>query len=139
MRIEMNIGLNVVDGNNSDTAVMDRACRAVSLLAESLYFGRVDSRVTQTTYTGPDGQSTTERVLLTTAVLRAPMRDALDMVDYLSKRLKQECIAVGFVNDDTGTLVGGELIGPGAARWGAFDRRYFVRFDAVATAIQEAA
>lgn len=138
MRIEMNIALGVAAGDNSDAAVMSRGCRAVSLLAESLYFGRVESRVDRVTYDNPNGERVTETTLITRAVVRAPLRDVFDMVEYLSERLEQDCIAVALV-DENDAILTGELLGPRASAWGRFNPKFFVRFNPVAVATQKEA
>ena len=69
------------------------------------------------------------------------MRLARAVVFTVAERLQQDCIAVLYVGEDgfTGDGETGELIGPRAAEWGAFDPQYFVRFEAVADATEKEA
>lgn len=132
MDIELNIGLAGAPGAND----MARANYAMRLLSSTLTMARIQSRVEQTRYIGPDGAEVVESTLVARAAVRDP--DRLHAAIYhLAERLEQDCIAVLFVGDGGYTL--GALIGPRAAEWGAFDPRYFVRFDRVAAATEREA
>lgn len=132
MDIELNIGLAGAPGAND----MARANYAMRLLSSTLTIARVQSRVEQTRYIGPDGSEVVESTLVARAAVRD--LDRLHAAIYsLAERLQQDCIAVLSVGDGGYTL--GALIGPRAAEWGAFDPQYFVRFDRVAAATEREA
>lgn len=132
MDIELNIGLAGAPGAND----MARANYAMRLLSSTLTIARVQSRVEQTRYIGPDGSEVVESTLVARAAVRD--LDRLHAAIYsLAERLEQDCLAVLFVGD--GGYTPGALIGPRAAEWGAFDPQYFVRFDRVAAATEREA
>lgn len=134
MKIEMNIGLP------ADRIPAEAAVAAIRLLSESLCFGRVESRIQPVSYTGPSGREVVEHSLVVRAAARNLDRIPL-VVFAVAERLGQDCIAVLYVGDDgfTGDGETGELIGPRAAEWGAFNPEFFVRFEAVADATEQAA
>lgn len=132
MDIELNIGLAGAPGAND----MARANYAMHLLSSTLTMARIQSRVEQTRYIGPDGAEVVESTLVARAAVRDP--DRLHAAIYhLAERLERDCIAVLFVGDGGYSL--GDLIGPRAAECGAFDPQYFVRFDRVAAATEREA
>lgn len=112
MDIELNIGLAGAPGAND----MARANYAMRLLSSTLTMARVQSRVEQTRYIGPDGAEVVESALVARAAVRD--LDRLHAAIYsLAERLEQDCLAVLFVGDGGYTL--GALIGPRARRSGA--------------------
>lgn len=136
MQVEMNIGLTSKDGRNAPHEVMDRAVRAVSLLSESLYFGRIENRFKQARYEGPDGP-VVEPTLVVRTVACQPLLSIRHLIRYLAGRMGQDCIAVRFEDDRGGPY--GELIGPRAQAWGDFNPDFFIRYDAVASATDKEA
>lgn len=132
MDIELNIGLAGAPGAND----MARANYAMRLLSSTLTMARVQSRVEQTRYIGPDGSEVVEATLVARAAVRD--LDRLHAALYqLAERLARDYIAVLFVGEGGYTF--GDLIGPRAEEWGAFDPQYFVRFDRPAAATEREA
>src|SRR5690606_19087141 len=96
MKVDLNIGLVVAGGDNSPTAVTERAVEAVRLMAESTLFGRVRSRIEYVAYEDPTGKPVTEATLITTAVCRDRLPSIRHLIHYLAGRLGQDCIAARF-------------------------------------------
>ena len=71
----------------------------------------------------------TERTLVVEVHPRNDTRTTRASVYRLSVELAQDCIAVGYV-DDQGNVIDGELVGPNAVDWGTFDPDYFVKLSA---------
>jgi len=117
IQMELNIGLEVPDGPNSEALVSDRAAMALAWLSAFV----VDSRRFETRYTGPAGEVVERSLFIRLAVDRT--RAAIPQVYTLSSLLRQDCIAVYYPSRDSGLL-----IGPNAELWPAFDAKYFTRF-----------
>lgn len=135
--VEMNIGLTVAGGPNSDSDILARGCLAVRLLAQSLMLARVNTRIERVSYSDPGGATVSESTLVVRAAMRASRPMIRDIIHEVARRLAQDCIAVLFVADDGDTS--GEMIGPQADKWPAFNPEFFVRFDAVADATERRA
>lgn len=111
MKIELNIGLNVTNGDNRMAA---RSARAVVAFAALAGWATSDRRA----------DSATEDTLI--MVCHVPSEDIAifnETVFALAQAIRQDCIAV--FNVETGV---GELIGPNAAQWGEFNPEFFIRF-----------
>lgn len=117
MIIELNIGLNVTNGDNRMCKRSDRAVLALRTLAGWITFDR-------------RAYSQTEETLILVCHVDAEDRDEFNAVVFeLSADLQQDCIAVY-----NATSFSGALIGPNAAAWGEFNPDFFIRYDAGATA-----
>lgn len=108
--IELNIRLDVREGGNSDTDIARRAAEALALLGTCAHH-RADFLV--------NGAPVPHLV-----AGRAAGGWTVDALYLLAVRLHQECIAVYHPAQDRG-----ELVGPGASVWGAFDLAKFKRLD----------
>lgn len=110
--IELNIRLDVLDDGNSDMAINVRESQALAFLgtcfhhrADFLVDGvMVPCLVVNMAATGLEGHK----------------------LHHLAQQLHQACIAVFYPVQDRG-----ELVGPGAGAWGAFDLAQFQRFDEI--------
>lgn len=117
MRIELNIGLNV---EKSDNTPEQRAARADFALR---FLGR--DCITQNILGSRRAQSATEDTLIVVLQVSSGAEARLrTVINDLAHVLLQDCIAVYYV-----TGWSGELIGPGAAAWGAFNPDFFIRCD----------
>lgn len=117
MQIELNIGLNVANGDNSMKA---RSGRVVAALCQFAGYVSLDRRA----------QSATEETLI--LVCQVPSEEMFEfneLVFEAAMDLEQDCIAVY-----NATGWSGELIGPNAVAWGEFNPEYFIRFDKIAPA-----
>lgn len=117
MIIELNIGLNVTSGDNSVHALISRQIRALQFLRNSAYLTNVlNNRL---------ARSETEETLVVklNASSGAENRIRQELFE-LAEYLEQDCIAVY-----NATGWSGELVGPNAAAWGAFNPDYFIRFN----------
>ena len=113
MRIELNIGLEVANGDNSQAARNQRAALALVVL-ETNFGHRAES-------------STEDTLIVQMSVPSEGMAEFQTTVFDLSVGLYQDCIAVY-----NATAMSGELIGPNASAWGAFNPDFFIRFDEAA-------
>lgn len=128
MILELNIGLHVQrpGADNTDGAMMRRASRTMRLLAETLTLARIFSRVQTSRYEN-DGRQVVERTLVVRAAVRGE-RDAIRRHVYrVAAALEQDCIAARWTDLDGATT--GELIGPFAEAWGAYDEKFFTPYD----------
>ena len=117
MQIELNIGLNVTNGDNRMCKRSDRAVLALRTLAGWITFDR-------------RAYSQTEETLILVCHVDAEDRDEFNAVVFeLSADLQQDCIAAY-----NATGWSGELVGPNAAAWGEFNPEFFIRFDESAPA-----
>ena len=112
MRIELNIGLEVANGDNTIHSRSRRAVLAMRALAGWATYDRL-------------AQSSTEETLIMVChVTPEDMFDFHTAVHELAVAIEQDCIAVY-----NATRLSGELIGPNALAWGAFNPEFFIRFD----------
>jgi hypothetical protein len=79
----------------------------------------VSTRVAQSSYNGPDGEVNTQTVV---AKVSCIPHLAVGIAYRLACDLGEDCVAVRF--SDTA----GQLVGPNAAKWGAFNPDFFIRF-----------
>jgi hypothetical protein len=112
MRIELNIGLNIEGSDNTQAQRDSRASFAIATLNMANGTALVGTR---------RAQSATEDTLI--AICEGSGSDVAVVVAELAYELDQDCIAL--FNVETGV---GQLIGPRAAAWGAFNPEYFLRF-----------
>ena len=108
--IELNIRLDVVDDDNSAQAINSRESQALAVLG-TCFHHRADFFV--------DGVTVPRLV----AALDAESWDGARL-HQLAEQLHQAYIAVFYPAQGLG-----ELVGPGAAAWGAFDLAQFKRLD----------
>jgi hypothetical protein len=121
MQIELNIGLNVEGGDNGRAAVNRRHFVAAVVLQHLDFTCRM--RRHEVLYVGPAGE--TQEDTLVARLDPAISPDELQVIlQGLSTLLEQDCIAVLYVFSGAGA---GELVGPRAAKWGAFNPDFFVR------------
>ena len=112
MIIELNIGLEVANGDNSMKA---RSARAVVASVALAGWATFDRRY----------YSDTEDTLV--MVCHVPSEDTAlfnETIFALAQATQQDCIAVYYA-----TGWAGELIGPNAAAWGAFNPDFFIRYE----------
>lgn len=117
MIIELNIGLNVTNGDNRMAA---RSARAVVAFVALAGWATFDRRA----------DSATEDTLI--MVCHVPSEELAvfnETIFALAQATRQDCIAVY-----NATSFFGALIGPNAAAWGEFNPEFFIRYDAGATA-----
>ena len=113
MIIELNIGLNVTNGDNSDEFRAHRATTALKALACGAY--------TQNILGSRRAQSGTEDTLIVKLSVSSGSEQRLRQELFgLSEFLLQDCIAVY-----NATGWSGELVGPNAAAWGEFNPEFF--------------
>lgn len=127
MEVELNIGLNVAEGNNSFEARTERAEAALRLLGSR--FSHISNRLT-TTY-DKDGVAQIEDTLVV-ALRNVPEAfvDVLHRTIFdVAVALDQDCVAAYFSATSTGILVG-----PNADAWGEFNLEYFRRTPGLANA-----
>lgn len=117
MIIELNIGLNVTNGDNSTHALISRHGRVLQFLRNSDYLSNVlDSRLARS--------NTEETVVVKLSVSSGAENRIRQELFELAVWLEQDCIAVY-----NATGWSGELVGPNAAAWGEFNPDYFIRFN----------
>jgi len=113
MRIELNIGLNVANGDNSMRARSARVGMALAALS-----GRwlvLDRRA----------YSNTEETLILRCFVPVEEVETFNFVVFeLAMDLQQDCIAAY-----NAAAMSGSLIGPNTAAWGEFNPDFFIRFD----------
>lgn len=129
MKIEFNIGLAIEGQDNSHEAQEDRASRAVDLLGHLFGFSGLRTMPIQASdYVGPDGEIVEQTLVGELDLGRVDVVSDLvkQRFHYVSIELGQECIAVYIPETNRGML-----IGPLAARWGAFNLEFFKRFSDV--------
>ncbi len=112
MRIELNIGLNIEGTANTQQQRDSRASFAIAEIGNSDCVILVGTR---------RAQSATEDTLVT--ICEGAAQSVTDVATDLAYSLDQEAIAL--FNVETGV---GELVGPYADRWGAFNPKFFIRF-----------
>lgn len=122
MIIELNIGLNVTNGDNSVHGRISRHGRALQFLRNSAYLASVSgTRLVQ---------SATEETLVVKLTLDTwSIAETRQELFELAQFLEQDCVAVY-----NPSAFSGELVGPNAAAWGEFNPEFFLRYDLDATA-----
>lgn len=130
MQIELNIGLLVEGTDNNATARAERAAQALRLLAETTLLGHVHGRIAASVYEH-EGEQVAEPTLIVKATVRGGESRArarvFSVIYRLAARLRQDCIAVLWIEGNG--AISGELVGPRAHEWGAFDPGSFTRYD----------
>lgn len=117
MKIELNIGLEVANGDNSVPARICRHIRALQFLRNSACLTDVlNSRL--------DRSGTEETLVVGLSIAFEDKSSAREEMFELAQWVDQDCIAVYYA-----TGWAGELIGPNAAAWGEFNPEYFIRFN----------
>lgn len=112
MRIELNIGLNVANGDNSEDLRTNRGTSAYRQLSRWAQYGRY-------------AQSSTEETLVVVCSVPVEEVDEFNQVVFeLAMDLQQDCIAAY-----NAAACSGALIGPNTAAWGEFNPEFFIRFD----------
>ncbi len=112
MRIELNIGLNVANGDNSMRA---RSARVVTAFRALAGWATLDRRA----------QSNTEETLIMVCHVPAEDLDEFNQVVFdLAMDLQQDCIAAY-----NAAACSGALIGPNTAAWGEFNPEFFIRYE----------
>lgn len=133
--ITLNIGLHIDGTENTDKLATLRAARAIHSLRTS---GCTIMRTArhEATFPNDKGETVTERTLVVQLLAEGwhAGGSLTSIVDRIAGDLRQDCIAVRY----DGTALG-ELIGPRAAEWGAFNPAYFVGIEQAADATAEAA
>lgn len=126
--IELNIGLHVAGQDNTPAR---RNARAVRALTELALRGATVLRQRRevATYQDQAGETRVEETLVVEILDEAWLRRKPSPFHAISEACGQDCIAVYWPATDSG-----ELVGPRAEEWGAFDLQYFIRFDRVAAA-----
>jgi hypothetical protein len=124
MIIELNIGLNVANGDNSAHALISRDVRALQFLRNSAYLSNVISDRLAVS-------NTEQTRIVALSLASEDESSARAEIFELAVWLEQDCIAVY-----NATAMSGALIGPNAAAWGTFNPDYFIRVDATAPAAQ---
>lgn len=112
----MEIELNFEAGNGTTT---EEARRVLYML--TLGPAAAQSRVVESSYNGPDGEVNVETIVAKVNV--NGVVEALGLAYYLAIFLGQDCVAL-LTYDGTS----GYLVGPNAAKWGAFNPEFFIRF-----------
>lgn len=112
MRIELNIGLNVANGDNSMRARSGRVVAAFRQFAGYATFDRLAN------------SNTEETLVLVCHVAPEGMLEFNELVFEAAMDLEQDCIAVY-----NATAMSGALIGPRADAWGAFNPDFFIRYE----------
>ncbi len=108
MRFQINIGLEIPNQKSSKRDLQKRAKYALSLLQQKFAF--VDARLEQ---------SKSELTLV--ASFQCAASRAIPEALSISETLQQDCVALYCPDTKTGTLVGTR-----AAKWGQFNKEYFI-------------
>ncbi len=117
MIIELNIGLDIAGSANLQSQRDSRAEFALEFLRANA--------ITQNIRGARRAQSSTEETMVVELNVSSGAEQRLrNAVDALAKNLAQDCIAVYYA-----TGWAGELIGPNAAAWGAFNPDFFIRYE----------
>ena len=110
--IELNIRLDVLDDDNSDLAINVRESQALAFLGTCFHHR---------------GDFLVNGVMVPRLVVSMAAGDLEgDKLHQLAHQLHQDCIAVLYPVQGRG-----ELVGPSAGAWGAFDLAMFQRFDEI--------
>lgn len=132
--ITLNIGLHVAGTENTSEQVHRRAVLAINLLRLAGCTLLATARH-EATFPNDKGETVTERTLVVQLLAEGWHKPSLaGIVDRIARELEQDCIALRY----DGTALG-ELIGPRAKEWGAFDPAYFIGIEQAADATAEAA
>lgn len=126
MKVEFNIGLDVAGSRNSLHDCTVRARQAISIIKSTGIRYQVERISSQ--YEGPDGTIHLEQALVVElSVYEAARIASIRSLAYeIAVALSQDCVAVYWPSADRG-----ELIGPNAAKWGAFNINHFKTFSEV--------
>jgi len=119
MKFAINVGLHVSGGDNSASAVFARA--VIAHLAIGGFIGSRGSYNDRQVYRG--GQEPT--LIVKGYLSKVSMPELENLLFELAISMQQACIAVAELDADD-KPVNGQLIGPNAAAWGAFNPDYFV-------------
>ena len=111
--VVLNVGLNVSESNNDGRAmVLDRMA-----VQEAVIY-----RLTGVQALATEALSSTEPTAVIRLKTDLDARQVEGIVNYLAARFKQDAIAYTF----NGV---GYMVGPNAAKWGAFNPNYFIFLD----------
>lgn len=108
MQIELNFEAGTAGRNRAEYAFVEFARSYVR-----------DTRIERSSYNGPDGEVDVETIV---AKVNCSPEVAIAIAYRLACELEEDCVAVRFYEGK------GMLVGPNAAKWGAFNEDFFIRF-----------
>ena len=132
MRMTVNVGMET---SKNFGLVFQWNKRQIRTIAEALGFVVLIDKIEEVTYfSSVQGKEVTECTWVATLELMTHGKPwsywyMENMLFRLASELRQDCIAMVPVNDQSGlNMSEGALYGPNASVWSAFDERYFKTF-----------